>query len=89
MEFNKRISNFMHCKINNEEIEIIVDKKTIELSEVQSVMIETLGTLAEYRDPETGGHIKRTQNYVKALAIELKKHLKYKNHPDSASTPSR
>lgn len=79
MEFNKRITNFMHCKINSEEIEEIVDKKTIELSEVQSVMIETLGTLAEYRDPETGGHIKRTQNYVKALAIQLKKNLKYKN----------
>lgn len=77
MEFNKRISNFMHCKINTEDIKIIVDKKTSELSEIQSVMIETLGTLAEYRDPETGGHIKRTQNYVKALAIELKKHLKY------------
>ena len=77
MEFNKRISNFMHCKMNNEEIKIIVDKKTSELSEVQSVMIETLGTLAEYRDPETGGHIKRTQNYVKALAIQLKKNCKY------------
>lgn len=79
LEFNKRISTFMHCKINTEDIKMMVNKKTIELSEVQSVMIETLGTLAEYRDPETGGHIKRTQNYVKALAIQLRKNQKYEN----------
>ncbi|MFC1841257.1 HD-GYP domain-containing protein, partial [Thermodesulfobacteriota bacterium] len=29
------------------------------------------------RDPETGGHIKRTQNYVKALAVKLKDHPKF------------
>ncbi len=58
---------------------MMVNKKTIELSEVQSVLIETLGTLAEYRDPDTGGPIKRTQNYVKALAIQLKKNQKYEN----------
>jgi putative two-component system response regulator len=40
---------------------------------VQSVMISGLASLAEYRDPETGEHIKRTQNYVKALAITLKR----------------
>lgn len=78
LEIFKRISNFVNCKINNEQVKSLVDQKTHELFEVQSVMIETLGTLAEYRDPETGGHIKRTQNYVKALAIELKNNPKYK-----------
>jgi len=42
-------------------------------------MIESLATLAEYRDPETGGHIKRTQNYVKALAQHLKDHPRFRN----------
>jgi len=56
---------------------MLVDSKVEELSEVQSVMIESLSTLAEYRDPETGGHIKRTQNYVKALALELRKQKKF------------
>jgi putative two-component system response regulator len=41
-------------------------------------MIESLGTLAEYRDPETGGHIKRTQNYVKALAMHLRGHPRFR-----------
>ena len=40
-------------------------------------MIESLGTLAEYRDPETGGHIKRTQAYVKALALHLRRNPKF------------
>lgn len=44
-----------------------------DVQDVQSVIISSLATLAEYRDPETGEHIKRTQNYVKALAMSLKK----------------
>jgi putative two-component system response regulator len=46
---------------------------TQDLQAVQTVMISGLASLAEYRDPETGEHIKRTQNYVKALAITLKR----------------
>ncbi len=44
-----------------------------DMQTVQSVMISSLASLAEYRDPETGEHIKRTQNYVKALALALRK----------------
>ncbi|MBI9010834.1 MAG: response regulator [Clostridiales bacterium] len=46
---------------------------TQDIQTVQTVMISSLATLAEYRDPETGEHIKRTQNYVKALATTLRK----------------
>jgi putative two-component system response regulator len=48
-------------------------------------MIESLATLAEYRDPETGGHIKRTQNYVKALAMHLKRHPRFCTALDDTS----
>jgi len=48
-------------------------QNTQDIQTVQTVMISSLATLAEYRDPETGEHIKRTQNYVKALATTLKK----------------
>jgi putative two-component system response regulator len=37
-----------------------------------------MGTLAEYRDPETGGHIRRTQHYVRILAEHLKTHPKFR-----------
>jgi putative two-component system response regulator len=49
------------------------------LALTQAVTIESLATLAEYRDPETGGHIKRTQNYVKALAVHLKDHPRFRD----------
>jgi putative two-component system response regulator len=38
-----------------------------------------MATLAEYRDPDTGGHIKRTREYIKVLAEKLQKSPKYSN----------
>ena len=59
------------------------EKKTIsrmrELLLTQDITIESMANLAEYRDYETGGHIKRTRRYVKLLAEHLKKHDKYKH----------
>ena len=59
------------------------EKKTIsrmrELLLTQDITIESMANLAEYRDYETGGHIKRTRRYVKLLAEHLKTHHKYKH----------
>lgn len=41
-------------------------------------IIESLSAMSESRDPETGAHIKRTQNYIKALAHQLQNHPKFK-----------
>ncbi len=71
-----RVRNHLELKNHRDHLEKLVQERTREVRLTQAVMIESLGTLAEYRDPETGGHIKRTQNYVKALANHLK------NHPD-------
>ena len=79
LQINKRLDSFMNCRLSNIGNIQLLNEKIQELSEVQSVMIESLSTLAEYRDPETGNHIKRTQNYVKALAIYLKKNRKFEN----------
>ena len=48
-------------------------ERTRELAMVQEATIESMSSLVETRDPETGGHIKRTQNYIKILAEALKK----------------
>jgi putative two-component system response regulator len=77
-QLNKKIENLIYPNINNVNLKNIIFEKIQKMSLIQSVMFETLGTLAEYRDPETGGHIKRTKNYVKALAMELMKLDKYK-----------
>ncbi len=52
--------------------------KQSEISLTQEATIDTVATLAEYRDTETGNHIRRTQNYVRVLAEELSHKDKYK-----------
>lgn len=48
-----------------------------EINLTRDVCILSLATLAETRDNETGSHIIRTQNYIKVLALELRKQEKY------------
>ncbi|MEJ1380423.1 MAG: HD domain-containing protein [Candidatus Sedimenticola sp. (ex Thyasira tokunagai)] len=48
-----------------------IRKRTEEIQRTQDVAILGLATLAETRDNETGGHILRTQRYVRALAEHL------------------
>lgn len=47
------------------------------INDTQRMVIESMTTVAETRDPETGGHIKRTQNYVRALAGYLAREGRY------------
>jgi adenylate cyclase len=49
-----------------------VKERTRELAMVQEATIESMSSLTETRDPDTGGHIKRTQNYIRLLAEYLK-----------------
>ncbi len=48
--------------------------KTRELLETQELTIQCLSSLAETRDSDTGGHIRRTQLYVRAICERLAKH---------------
>ncbi|MBI5580776.1 MAG: response regulator [Deltaproteobacteria bacterium] len=77
-----RVRNHLELKRHRDHLEQLVRMKTREVQLTQAVMIESLATLAEYRDPETGGHIKRTQNYVKALAVKLKSHPRFRDFLD-------
>lgn len=61
----------------NINLEKEVKVRTQELSVTQEVTIECIASLAETRDPETGGHIKRTKAYVRILAEHLKNHPKF------------
>jgi HD-GYP domain-containing protein (c-di-GMP phosphodiesterase class II) len=57
---------------------IQLDRKIKELSFTEDVTIETVATLAEYRDANTGEHIERTKAYVRAIAECLSQLDKYK-----------
>ncbi|WP_207234111.1 MULTISPECIES: two-component system response regulator [Shewanella] len=64
----------------NEVLEERVQERTQQLVDLQDVAMVAMGALAESRDPETGNHIRRTQHYVKALAIELAKTDEHKDY---------
>jgi putative two-component system response regulator len=64
-------------KDQNFYLESEVAKRTHEVQVVQDVTIMAMASLAETRDNETGNHIRRTQNYVKALAKRLQRHPKF------------
>ncbi|MBF0530335.1 MAG: two-component system response regulator, partial [Deltaproteobacteria bacterium] len=79
-----RVKNHLELKLAKEELEnqnvileIKVKERTRELALTQEVTIESMASLAETRDPETGGHIRRTQHYVKLLAEALKNNPKF------------
>jgi adenylate cyclase len=46
----------------------------------QRLMVQTLLSLTETRDAETGRHSRRTQQYARLLASELSRHADYKDH---------
>ncbi len=80
----ERVKNHLELKLareclknQNVVLEEKVRERTKDLVLTQDVTIFSLAVLAEYRDPETGGHIKRTQNYMKALAKKLQKNKNF------------
>ncbi|MBF0187685.1 MAG: two-component system response regulator [Magnetococcales bacterium] len=63
-----RVRSQLELKLHKDRLEELVEERTKALHLTQDVTILTLASLAESRDPETGGHIIRTQSYVRYLA---------------------
>jgi adenylate cyclase len=59
-----------------------VKERTRELAMVQEATIESMSSLTETRDPRTGEHIRRTQNYIRLLAEYLKHHPRFRPYLD-------
>jgi len=53
------------------DLESDVQDKTKEVLNLQNAVLATVSDLVEFRDKQTGGHITRTQLYVKALVDEM------------------
>jgi putative two-component system response regulator len=65
-------------KDQNAYLDAEVTRRGRELAAIQDVTILAMASLAETRDNDTGNHIRRTQNYIKALAEHLKHHDRFK-----------
>ncbi|KMN49245.1 chemotaxis protein CheY [Chromobacterium violaceum] len=72
----KAVADFLEDKAAFLQTE--VERRTWEVQVIQDVTIMALASLAETRDHETGNHLRRTQNYVRALALELRNHPNYR-----------
>ncbi|MCL2232854.1 MAG: response regulator [Treponema sp.] len=62
----------------NNNLTQMVDEKTRTVVELRNAILSTIAELVEYRDVITGGHIVRTQRYIKALMDAMKHHGVYK-----------
>ena len=66
-----RLHNHLELKSYRDSLEKKVAIQVQELSQAKEATIASMATLAEFRDPETGAHIYRTQLYMKFLAEKL------------------
>jgi len=68
---NDLLANRAALKDYADNLEIKVRDKTKEVIDLQNAVLATMADLVEFRDKLTGGHVIRTQRYLKALLDEL------------------
>lgn len=64
----------------NNFLEAEVARRMGENQLIQEASIHALARLAETRDPETGKHLRRTQEYVRTLATALRDHPRFSTY---------
>ena len=57
----------------NNNLETIVEEKVKTIMELKNTFLSTMADLVEHRDETTGGHIERTQKYLKILMEAMRK----------------
>ncbi|MDR1949430.1 MAG: response regulator, partial [Spirochaetaceae bacterium] len=55
----------------NDNLQQMVQKRTQQVVELQNSILNTVTEMVEFRDDVTGGHIERTQRYLKLLVDKL------------------
>jgi putative two-component system response regulator len=67
----------------NENLQQIVDEKTGAVLELQKAVLNTVSNLVECRDDVTGGHVERTEKFLKLLVEEMLKQGVYRDVLDT------
>ena len=70
----------------NDNLIIMVNQKAQTVTSLQNAIISTIAELVECRDYTTGGHIERTQNYLKILVEALRNSGLYQKEISSWNT---
>ncbi|MDR3364206.1 MAG: response regulator [Clostridiales Family XIII bacterium] len=86
----KRIENHLlisdqrkELKDFNENLQLMVYNKTAQVVELQNAVLSTVAEMVEFRDELTGGHVERTQQYLKLL---LDRMIRDNLHTEETST---
>jgi len=66
-----RVNTHIQLKMHQDKLQFLVEEQTCKFILAKEATIASMAILAEFRDPETGGHIQRTKHYVRLLAQEL------------------
>jgi putative two-component system response regulator len=69
-----RVSNHLKLRHYSESLEEMVQLKVEELGKTKEKMLETMASIIEYRNLETGHHVKRTSELSRILVDYLYKH---------------
>jgi putative two-component system response regulator len=67
----------------NENLQHLVDEKTGEVLELQNAMLITMANLVECRDDVTGGHVERTEQFLRLLVAEMREEGVYRDILDT------
>jgi len=62
-----RVANHLKLRHYSESLEQMVKEKTSELVRTKEKILETMANIIEYRDLESGHHVKRTSELTRAL----------------------
>ncbi|SFB87849.1 response regulator [Massilia yuzhufengensis] len=62
---------------HNQNLERLVQQRTAQLMMMQEAIILAMASMAETRDGGPGNHIRRTQHYMRALALKLRSHPRF------------
>ncbi len=75
----KRVELHLQLQRYSQHLENMVEEKTRVISELQYSIVHVLSDMVERRDGSTGGHLIRTQNYLKVLLDEVKRQKLYED----------
>ncbi len=66
-----RVNTHIQLKLHRDNLQLLVEQQTRKYILAKEATIASMAILAEFRDPETGGHIQRTKHYVRLLMLEF------------------
>ncbi len=69
----KRVALHLQLQQYSQNLEKMVEEKTKVISELQYAIVHVLSDMVERRDGSTGGHLIRTQSYLRVLLDEVKR----------------